>query len=148
MLGILPARPADEAAAFGPGDPQLLGCLHSHTRALAVEELAPLPVGPASSIGTTGGLSGGPPQGGDPLRVDPAQFLEPERGDEGHRLVDRLGPSVLDQVLQLAPQAHGEPNARGRRLGRLPYEKPYGVGASVDLVRLLEPVESLDFLGC
>jgi hypothetical protein len=56
MLGILSAGPTDEPTAFGPGDPQLLDCLHSHTRALAIQELAPLPVGPSTSFGSAGHL--------------------------------------------------------------------------------------------
>ncbi len=122
MLGILSARPTDETAAFGPGYPQLFGCLHSHTRALAIKELAPLPVGPASSFGSAGRLPRRPAEGRESLTVETAQLLDSERRDEGHRLVERSGPAILYDIFQLRPQTHGEFGGLGRRFDRLPYE--------------------------
>ena len=122
MLGILSARPTDETAAFGPGYPQLFGCLHSHTRALAIKELAPLPVGPAPSFGSAGRLPPCPAEGRESLTVETAQLLDSERRDEGHRLVERSGPAILYDIFQLRPQTHGEFGGLGRRLDRLPYE--------------------------
>jgi hypothetical protein len=122
MLGILSAGPTNEPAAFGPGDPQLLGCLHSHTCALAIEELAPLPVGPASSFGSAGRLSRRPAECRESLTVETAQFLEAQRSDEGHRLVDRVGPPVLYDIFQCPAQTHGKFYGFLRRLDRLPYE--------------------------
>jgi hypothetical protein len=122
MLGILSARPTDEPAAFGPGDPQLFGCLHSHTRALAIEELAPLPVGPAASFGSAGRLARRPAECRESLTVETAQLLDAQRCDEGHRLVERSGPAVLYDIFQLRPQAHGEIDGLLGRLDRLPYE--------------------------
>jgi hypothetical protein len=122
MLGILSARPTDEATAFRPGYPQLFGCLHSHTRALAVEELAPLPVGPASSVGSAGRLARRPAKGRESLTVETAQLLDPERRDEGHRLVERSSPAILYDIFQCPAQTHGKFDGVFRRLGRLPYE--------------------------
>ncbi len=103
MLGILSARPTDESASFGPGDSQLLSCLHSPTRALAIKELTPLLVGPASSFGSAGRLSGRPAECRESLTVETAQLLDAQRRDEGHRLVERSGPSVLYDIFQLRP---------------------------------------------
>jgi hypothetical protein len=147
MLGILPARPTDEPAAFGPGDSQLFGCLHSHTRALAIEELAPLPVSPASSVGSAGRLARRPAEGRETLTVETAQLLEPERCDEGHRLVDRSGPAILYDIFQNPPQAHGELYGLCGRAGRLPYEQSYRVRPRAHLPRFLVLVESLDLFG-
>jgi len=122
MLGILSAQPTDESTSFGPGDPQLLGCLHSHHRGLAIEELAPLPVGSASSFGPTGRLARRPAQCRESLTVETAQLLEPQRRDEGHRLVERSGPSVLHDIFQSSLQAHGEFQRRSGRVNRLPNE--------------------------
>lgn len=123
MLGILSARPTDEPAAFGPGDsPQLLGCLHSHTRALAIEELAPLPVGPASSFGSAGRLARRPAECRESLTVETAQLLDAQRRDEGHRLVERSGPAILYNLFQFRPQTHGELDGFLGCLDRLPNE--------------------------
>jgi len=122
MLGILSAQPTDEPTSFGPGDPQLLGCLHSHLRGLAIEELAPLPVGPASSFGSAGRLASRPAECRESLTVETAQLLEPQRCDEGHRLVERSGPAVLYDIFQSPVQAHGEFQRRSGRVDRLPYE--------------------------
>jgi len=123
MLGILSARPTDEPAAFGPDDSsQLLHWLHSHTRALAIEELAPLPIGPASSFGSAGRLARRPAECRESLTVETAQLLDAQRRDEGHRLVDRSGPAILYDIFQLRPQIHGELDGLLWRLDRLPYE--------------------------
>jgi hypothetical protein len=122
MLGILSARPTDEAAAFGPGDSQLLGCLHSHTRALAIKELAPLPVGPAPSVGSAGRLARHPAKGRESLTVEAAQLLDAQRRDEGHRLVECPGPAILYNFFQFRPHADGKFDGLRRRLSRLPYE--------------------------
>ena len=147
MLGILSARPTDETAAFGPGYPQLFGCLHSHTRALAIKELAPLPVGPAPSFGSAGRLPRCPAEGRESLTVETAQLLEAQGRDEGHRLVDRPGPSVLDDLFQLSPQADGELDRSRGRGNRLPHEQPYGIRTRPHLPRPLELIEPLDLLG-
>lgn len=147
MLGILSAGPTDEPAAFGPGDSQLLGCLHSHTRALAIEELAPLPVGPASSFGSAGRLARRPAECRESLTVETAQLLDTQRPDEGHRLVERSGPAVLYDIFQFPPQAYGELDGRNGTLDRLSYEQPHGLRSRPHLPRLLELVEPFDLLG-
>lgn len=147
MLGILPAEPTDESAAFGPGDPQLLSCLHSHTRGLAIEELAPLPLGPASSLGSADRLPRYPTVRREFLGVETAKLLEAQRDGEGHRLVHRLGPSVLDGIFQLSPQEYGELDGGRGDFSRLAHEQSYRLGSILHLPRLLELVEPLDFLG-
>jgi hypothetical protein len=123
MLGILSARPTDEPASFGPDDaPQLLACLHSHTRALAIEELAPLPVGPAPSFGSAGRLARRPAECRESLTVETAQLLDAQRRDEGYRLVERSGPAILYDIFQYPAQTHGELDGLGWRLDGLPYE--------------------------
>ena len=98
-----------------------VACIPS-PRALAIEELAPLPVGPASPVGSAGRLARRPAECRETLTVETAQLLDSERRDEGHRLVERSGPAILYDIFQLRPQTHGEFGGLGRRLDRLPYE--------------------------
>ena len=64
-----------------------------------------------------------------PFRVDPPDLPQPERQDERHRAVEISGVAVLDELLELVPERHGDTDVRGVCIRRPAHQRPDRLGA-------------------